>query len=178
MDWVYSGTTIRRRFIRRRSFREMSTRLSSPSLQVLKEFSHQERSKTAFDMFYHAFTFALAGAWVIGASPVSNSDGRKVVNCTDPAAAFSTSCWSTLDLSDYLGRAGTGWIYSTPQCKNTRTGTGDDRSGCCISGELWSTCFVRLASGVSGADCNAISPHRCSWNGQGTDASKLKSRKI
>ena len=84
------------------------------------------------------------------ASPLLNQRQRS--NCVNPAAVFSSSCWDTLDIPNYLNN----WIKTTPTCEDGRS--------CCIADEPWSTCFLRLAHGVAGADCSEISSNTCSWD--------------
>ena len=87
------------------------------------------------------------------ASPLLNE--RQTIDCVNPQASFSSSCWDTLDIPKYLNN----WIKTTPKCEPNGRGI-----GCCIADEPWSTCFLRLAHGVSGADCSEISSTTCSWD--------------
>jgi hypothetical protein len=100
------------------------------------------------------------------ASPVSSVDSflssrqlnvQPLVNCTDLTSAFDSSCWKTLDLSNYLNNATTGWNKTTSICDITH-----DSSRCCIAGEPWTTCFLRLAHGTGGSDCSEINVQTCS----------------
>ena len=84
-------------------------------------------------------------------------DERYIVNCTDPGAAFEVSCWGQLNLSDWLNNPTTGWNKTTPICGDTQ-----DSAACCISGEAWTTCFLRLAHGFGGDDCSQINAQTCS----------------
>ena len=87
------------------------------------------------------------------ASPLLNQ--RQTSDCVDSRAIFSSSCWDTLDIPKYLNN----WIKMTPKCE----GNGDG-SSCCTADEPWSTCFLRLAHGIAGADCSEISFAKCSWD--------------
>ena len=82
-----------------------------------------------------------------------------MANCTNLQAKFDPSCWYTLDLSDYLVHPTTGWIYTTPKCLGD-----DDGTGCCMEGEAWSTCYLRLAHGFDGDDCSEINTQSCSYD--------------
>ena len=82
---------------------------------------------------------------------------RYIINCTDPKAAFDVSCWGQLDLSDWLNNPTTGWNKTTPVCNATQ-----DSATCCIPGEAWTTCFLRLGHGFGGADCTEINAQTCS----------------
>lgn len=53
-----------------------------------------------------------------------------------------------------------GWFARTPKC-TTDTASGID---CCEPDEAWSTCFIRLARGLSGADCSSINAQKCTWD--------------
>ena len=87
-------------------------------------------------------------------------ESRALVNCTDAAADFSTQCWDILDIAGYLNDPKTGWKTATPTCSPSTS----DGSDCCLSGEAWSTCFLRLATGTSSYDCSSVNPARCSIN--------------
>lgn len=84
-----------------------------------------------------------AGKLAPRAAPVCTADGRII----DP------SCWDALKIGDYL----TSWGKSTPNCADI-SGSG---SNCCSSRESWSTCFLRLASGTAGYQCDDMSPTFC-----------------
>lgn len=80
---------------------------------------------------------------------------RLSIDCSDIGAVLSGSCWKTLDLSGFLSS----WNKTTPLCNGT--GHESDGSACCVAGEPWSTCFLRLAHGSSGVDCSVI---KCSFD--------------
>lgn len=84
----------------------------------------------------------------IAQSPVAET----VINCTDVEAVAYSSCWDTLNLTQYLLN------WEPPQC----TTTGPD-SGCCESSETWSSCFLRLATGNREWKCNemSVNVHDC-----------------
>lgn len=105
--------------------------------------------------------FLLSNKAGILASPLprSNVEARYIANCTDLGAKFDPSCWYTLDLSDYLVHPTTGWIFTTPQCLGH-----DDGHDCCLEGELWSICYLRLAHGFDGDDCSEINTQSCSYD--------------
>lgn len=58
-------------------------------------------------------------------------------NCSSPMNIQAT-CWSQLQISKYLLQ----WVKAHQTCK-----TGGGVTDCCIAGETWSTCFLRLAYG-------------------------------
>ena len=125
-----------------------------------------------YSVYPATFTAALACARFALASPIvplilPNSTNQIVatIDCYNLTAAFSESCWDTLDIADYLGNSQTGWVWHVPACDPT-TSSGLNKEGCCDSsnGELWSTCYLRLGRGLPGADCSTISPHGCSWD--------------
>lgn len=82
---------------------------------------------------------------------------RYIINCTDPEAAFDVSCWGQLDLSNWLNNPTTGWNKTTQVCNATQ-----DSANCCIPGEAWTTCFLRLGHRYGGADCTQINVQTCS----------------
>ena len=94
------------------------------------------------------------------ASPLQ-SRAEAAVNCTDPGAVFDSSCWAQLGVSDFLNNPKTGWNVTTKTCSQS-SGDGSD---CCVIGELWSTCFLRLALGP-GEDCSIISTNSCTDEGR------------
>ena len=121
---------------------------------------------------------ALLFACSVLASPVSPSTSSSseltqlsesvVVNCTDIDAPADPVCWDTLRISDYL----TSWQRSTPDCAVT----GGSGSDCCgytrEIPETWSSCYLRLAIGGAGYNCDTstraafcnISPLRANEN--------------
>ena len=86
---------------------------------------------------------------------------RQTASCQNPQAALDSSCWDTLNISNYLNGPATGWVHNTPTCT-----TGQDDSACCQSSEAWSTCFLRLATATGGQDCTQISGGVCQYTGQ------------
>ncbi|KAL8648231.1 MAG: hypothetical protein Q9210_005108 [Variospora velana] len=88
---------------------------------------------------------------------------RQQVNCTNPGALFFTQCWNILNIQDYLTDPKTGWVNTVRTCQNSGGNTWDnDGSNCCVSGEPWSTCYIRLAIPGSNHDCTSASVGRCS----------------
>ena len=70
---------------------------------------------------------------------------RQANICTDGRWGIDSSCWTDLNLTSYL----TQW--------NTTTPVGCDDPTCCRETELWSQCFIRLASnGTDHDDCSQI----------------------
>lgn len=91
---------------------------------------------------------------------------RQSYNCTDLGAAFNAACWQQLQLSNFLlggGEWGVGWNQSTRVCDINSTDINDnDGSNCCLPGEAWTTCFLRLAQGGGTQDCSQINAQFCS----------------
>lgn len=95
---------------------------------------------------------------LVASSPIKGPphEIRQVVNCTDPNAIASGSCWDELHLADYL----TKWNDNRPIC-TTVDGTPEDGANCCAFNEVWSTCFIRLAMGNHGYNCININEGTC-----------------
>lgn len=81
---------------------------------------------------------------------------RQSVNCTDPNAVTSGSCWEELHLAEFL----TKWNEDRPIC-TTIDGTLEDGAHCCVPSEAWSTCFIRLTMGNHGYNCLNINEGTC-----------------
>lgn len=66
-------------------------------------------------------------------------------NCTDLSNATGTtypSCWDTLGMNQFMFR----WNSTAQGCEK---------------GEIWSTCFLRLAYGMAGYDCSRLGSLKC-----------------
>lgn len=88
---------------------------------------------------------------------------RQQINCTNPNALFFEECWAILEIQNYLVAPNTGWINTIRYCQNTGGNTWDnDGSNCCVPGEAWSTCYLRMAIPGSSHDCTSASGGRCS----------------
>ena len=111
--------------------------------------------------------FALASPLVPLNLPDPPSQVPATIDCYNLTAAFSESCWDSLNIADYLGNPQTGWVQRVPTCDPTTT-SGLNKQGCCdrSNGELWSTCYLRLGRGLPGADCSTISTQGCDWDEQ------------
>ena len=107
---------------------------------------------------YLPLVAALVAATLVSPSPISTShlQRRQSVNCTDPNAITSGSCWEGLHLAEYL----TEWNEKRPIC-STINGTPEDGAHCCAFNEPWSTCFIRLAMGNHGYNCIHINEGIC-----------------
>ena len=94
----------------------------------------------------------------IAPSPITGPapQRRQGVNCTDPNAITSGSCWDVLHLAEYL----TKWNQNRPICQ-TVAGTLEDGAHCCAPNEVWSTCFIRLSIGNHGYNCANINEGTC-----------------
>ncbi len=77
-------------------------------------------------------------------------ESRQSNDCVSSEYPFDSSCWSVLDLNAYI----TKWNVTVPVC--------DDNPACCQPNELWSRCFVRLATnGTDQNDCSQIANNQC-----------------
>ena len=95
-------------------------------------------------------SFLLSISSIISALPSQGPSlsTRQEDGCTstDPEAVYDSSCWESLDLTNWL----TNW-------KPPKICNGHDLGiGCCQENEFWSTCFLRLGMGHSGFDCSQI----------------------
>ena len=101
--------------------------------------------------------------------PIGQS--QATVDCNNITAAFSETCWDTLNIADYLGNPQTGWMSNVPKC-DPSTSSGINKQGCCdeLNGEPWSTCYLRLGRGLPGADCSTVSAGACDWDEQQRNA--------
>lgn len=91
-----------------------------------------------------ALSVIIGSAWIsaIAALTPGNSGSYLEVRselvgaeCTSPTN-ISVTCWYQLEIPAYL----TQWAATHPTCISAANET-----DCCISGEPWSTCFMRLA---------------------------------
>ena len=104
-----------------------------------------------------ALSFALFTATVVSCYPRSSSlESRglfsRQVALRSNSTTFSSSCWDTLNIPQYLFDPTTGWNQTTPLCTPGSPST----TSCCIAGEPWSTCFLRLAYGKAATDCSTL----------------------
>ena len=91
-----------------------------------------------------ALSVIIGSAWISAiAASIPGSSGRYLeerselvgAECTSPIN-ISFTCWNQLGIPAYL----TQWAATHPTCTSAANET-----DCCISGEPWSTCFMRLA---------------------------------
>ncbi len=90
-------------------------------------------------------------------------DKRYTYDCTDLKASFDSRCWAELDLTGYLTDPVTGWNHTARRCDTVQGAQNDDGADCCKPGEVWTTCFIRLAQGAPGQDCSQINAQFCSY---------------
>ena len=64
-----------------------------------------------------------------------------VTDCKDISTGVSLYCWDALDMTD--------WMFSW------------NRTTVCELDEPWSTCFMRLSSGIADQDCSTIGSQSC-----------------
>ena len=114
--------------------------------------------KNMYKPTYLSLVAALVAATLVAPAPIRQSpiQRRQGVNCTDPNAITSGSCWEELHLAEYL----TNWNKNRPIC-TTINGTPEDGATCCAFNEVWSTCFIRLAMGNHGYNCININEGTC-----------------
>ncbi len=107
---------------------------------------------------YLSLIAILVALTLVASSPITGVplQRRQSVNCTDPNAITSGSCWDTLQLAEFL----TNWNDKRPICETTG-GTLEDGAHCCAPNEVWSTCFIRLAIGNHGYNCININEGTC-----------------
>ena len=87
-------------------------------------------------------------------SPQLNPRATAAPICSSDRRAADPSCWTTLKIADYL----TTWSKTTPSCSENN----GDGSDCCEAAEPFSTCFLRLASGAAGYQCDRLNSNFCS----------------
>lgn len=89
---------------------------------------------------------------IVTASPLPSLVERQVdLDCDNPAAIYMSECWGALNIGDYLSH----WNQTTPVCS--------DSAHCCVNGEAWSTCFLRLARNSAGQNCLNLESADCVW---------------
>ena len=77
--------------------------------------------------------------------PTTTKANASDPNCTDLSSstgAVYPSCWDSLEMNQWMFN----WNFTTKTCEN---------------GELWSTCFLRLAYGSAGYDCSTLGSVNC-----------------
>lgn len=154
---MYKGNN----FVERYSCNSPTSPSNPPTLPTLRADLADNLSRFSTIMYkptYLSLVAALVVATVVAPSPVTapHLQRRQGVNCTDPNAVTSGSCWEGLHLAEYI----TNWNKNRPICK-TIDGTPEDGATCCASNEVWSTCFIRLAMGNHGYNCININEGTC-----------------
>ena len=135
---------------------------SSPSTLPTSPAEPDDEVSTLENAMYTPTCLRLVAATAIitlvASSPIAvpHIQRRQSVNCTDPNAITSGSCWEELHLAEYL----TSWNTNRPIC-STDFGTLQDGANCCAPNEVWSTCFIRLALGNHGYNCININEGTC-----------------
>ena len=89
-------------------------------------------------------------------------------NCEISAseASYSSPCWNELNVANYL----TAWSKGTPTCNPNDP----VNYACCYESEFWSSCFLRISSGVGGSDCTKLGSPSCNYGTQiGPNAPKV-----
>lgn len=113
---------------------------------------------TMYKPTYLPLVAALVAVTLVAPSPIEGPtlQRRQGVNCSDPNAITSGTCWEELHLAEYL----TNWDEKRPIC-TIIDGTLEDGANCCAPNEAWSTCFIRLAIGNHGYNCLNINEGTC-----------------
>lgn len=89
--------------------------------------------------------------------PATTATSSSSPNCTDLSSSTGgtyASCWDSLGMNDWMFN----WIFTTKTCE---------------PGEIWSTCFLRLAYGSAEYDCSTLGSLNCTaprFGGPVTDA--------
>lgn len=140
---------------------QLTTPLPSPELPKSRTDPADKVSmieKTMYKPTYLSLFAALVAVILVTAAPTREPSlqRRQGVNCTDPNAITSGSCWKELQLAEFI----TKWNQNRPICK-TVDGTLEDGATCCAFNEVWSTCFIRLAMGNHGYNCININEGTC-----------------
>lgn len=78
--------------------------------------------------------------------PAATTANSSSPNCTDLSSSTGAtypSCWDSLQMNEWMFN----WNFTTKTCED---------------GEIWSTCFLRLAYGSAGYDCSTLGSLNCS----------------
>lgn len=85
-------------------------------------------------------------AQTLPATTTTTTTNSSTPNCTDLSSntgATYPSCWDSLGMNEWMFN----WNFTTKTCE---------------PGEIWSTCFLRLAYGSAGYDCSILGSLHCS----------------
>ncbi|KAL6713685.1 hypothetical protein ACLMJK_009150 [Lecanora helva] len=96
-----------------------------------------------------------------GLPPSSPLQSRQT-NCGNAPTTFTSSCWSSLNLGDFLTNPTTGWNSTTGSGRPCVSG--DNAAFCCRNGqETWSSCFLRQSLQLSNSNyqCGATNSGAC-----------------
>ena len=75
--------------------------------------------------------------------PATNSSSPNCTDLSSNTGATYPSCWDTLGMNDWMFT----WNFTTKTCE---------------PGEIWATCFLRLAYGSAEYDCSTLGSLNCS----------------
>lgn len=78
--------------------------------------------------------------------PATTATNSSSPNCTDLSSSTGAtypSCWDTLGMDEWMFN----WSFTTKTCE---------------PGEIWATCFLRLAYGSAKYDCSTLGSSKCS----------------
>lgn len=78
----------------------------------------------------------------------SHHEYRQLSACANPEAPLLNNCWDVLDIPHYLSE----WQKTVPVCQGL-----EYTDSCCVPGEAWSLCFLRLGWEKGPSDCLEIS---------------------
>ena len=130
---------------------------------------------------HHSQLFVLSFLALVSHICASPLEYRTTINCLNVTTGLAPSCWTRLNMTGWVDH----WNAATPRSPATGNsgstenpfdesslsneigfGTGTLTSsavampsvapGACLSGELWSNCFLRLGLGKAGQDCSKI----------------------
>ena len=140
----------------KRSFKKQSPNLSHLRIQSLScHHAFSLRGYTMRPYIPDLFALIYTIASVLTRPYDSAALQPRSINCTDPRAPTDSSCWQALNLTAWL----TNRNQTTPTCKESQDG-----ADCCLVGEAWNRCFLRLAHGCSGSNCTQINAQACTWD--------------
>ncbi|KAF6220408.1 hypothetical protein HO133_002840 [Letharia lupina] len=87
--------------------------------------------------------YAQNNAHPLPAATTANSSSPDCTDLSSSTGAMYPSCWDSLQMNQWMFN----WNFTTKTCEQ---------------GEIWSTCFLRLAYGSAGFDCSTLGSLNCS----------------
>ena len=115
--------------------------------EIIVVYHHRRRRQLAPSMRCSTTCYFLAFSTSCAiASPYLKY--RQLAACADPEAPLLKPCWNVLDIPDYLSE----WQKNVAVCPEL-----EYTNGCCILGEPWSSCFLRLGWEKAPSGCLGVS---------------------